>query len=46
MGDEIQNPRRTIPWAILIGGSILTIGYIGGNRRLAGRAAQPGRRRP
>ena len=30
MGDEIQNPRRTIPWAILVGGSILTIGYIGG----------------
>ncbi len=30
MGDEIQNPRRTIPWAILAGGTILTIGYIGG----------------
>jgi glutamate:GABA antiporter len=30
MGDEIQNPRRTIPWALLVGGCILTIGYIGG----------------
>ncbi len=34
MGDEIQNPRRTIPWAILIGGTILTIGYIGGTAAL------------
>jgi amino acid transporter len=30
MGDEIQNPRRTIPWALLVGGCILTIGYIAG----------------
>ena len=30
MGDEIENPRRVIPWAILVGGSIMTIGYIGG----------------
>jgi amino acid transporter len=30
MGDEIVNPRRTIPWAILVGGSIMAIGYIGG----------------
>ncbi len=30
MGDEIQNPRRVIPWAILAGGSILAIGYIAG----------------
>jgi len=30
MGDEIQNPRRNIPVALLIGGIILTIGYIGG----------------
>ena len=30
MGDEIQNPRRTIPWALLVAGIILTIGYIGG----------------
>ena len=28
MGDEIQNPRRTIPWALLVAGIILTIGYI------------------
>src|SRR5215469_282429 len=34
MGDEIENPRRVIPWAILIGGSILTIGYIGGTTAL------------
>jgi amino acid transporter len=34
MGDEIQNPRRTIPWAILVGGAILTIGYIGGTAAL------------
>ena len=34
MGDEIQNPRRTIPWAILVGGSILAIGYIGGTLAL------------
>ncbi|HUN86170.1 MAG TPA: APC family permease [Terracidiphilus sp.] len=34
MGDEIQNPRRTIPWAILVGGSILVIGYIGGTAAL------------
>jgi amino acid transporter len=30
MGDEIQNPRRNIPLALLVGGIILTIGYIGG----------------
>jgi hypothetical protein len=30
MGDEIQNPRRSIPWALLIGGVILAVGYIGG----------------
>ncbi|MGD0733161.1 MAG: APC family permease [Terracidiphilus sp.] len=30
MGAEIQSPRRTIPWAILVGGVILAIGYIGG----------------
>ncbi len=34
MGDEIQNPRRTIPWAILVGGGILTLGYIGGTAAL------------
>jgi glutamate:GABA antiporter len=34
MGDEIQNPRRSIPWAILVGGSILTFGYIGGTAAL------------
>ena len=34
MGDEIQNPRRTVPWAILVGGSIVTIGYIGGTAAL------------
>ncbi len=30
MGDEIENPRRNIPWAILVGGSVLAIGYISG----------------
>jgi amino acid transporter len=34
MGDEIQNPRRVIPWAILAGGSIMTIGYIAGTSAL------------
>jgi glutamate:GABA antiporter len=34
MGGEIENPRRVIPWAILIGGSILAIGYIGGTTAL------------
>ncbi len=34
MGDEIQNPRRVIPWAILVGGSVLTIAYIGGTSAL------------
>ena len=30
MGDEIENPRRNIPFAILIGGSVLAVGYIAG----------------
>ncbi len=34
MGGEIENPRRIIPLAILLGGSILTIGYIGGTSAL------------
>ena len=34
MGDEIQNPRRTIPWALLVAGMILVIGYIGGTAAL------------
>jgi len=34
MGDEIDNPRRTIPWAILVGGSILAVGYITGTSAL------------
>lgn len=34
MGDEIENPRRTIPLAILAGGAIATIGYIGGTASL------------
>jgi glutamate:GABA antiporter len=34
MGDEIQNPRRTIPWALLVAGVILVIGYIGGTAAL------------
>src|ERR1019366_5659123 len=34
MGDEIQNPRRAIPWAILVAGCILAVGYIGGTGAL------------
>lgn len=34
MGDEIQNPRRTIPWALLVAGGILVVGYIGGTAAL------------
>ena len=34
MGDEIQNPRRSIPWALLLGGGILTAGYIAGTAAL------------
>ncbi len=34
MGGEIQNPRRVIPWAILVGGSILAVAYIGGTGAL------------
>ena len=34
MGDEIQNPRRAIPWALLVAGGILTVGYIGGTAAL------------
>jgi glutamate:GABA antiporter len=30
MGEEIKNPRRTIPRALLCGGAILAIGYIVG----------------
>ena len=34
MGDEIENPRRVIPLAIAAGGTIATIGYIGGTAAL------------
>jgi amino acid transporter len=34
MGDEIENPRRVIPLAIVTGGSILTFGYIAGTAAL------------
>jgi amino acid transporter len=34
MGDEIENPRKTMPWAILVGGALVTIGYIGGTAAL------------
>ncbi|MGH9579283.1 MAG: APC family permease, partial [Terriglobales bacterium] len=30
MGDEIQNPRRLIPRALLASGVLVTLGYIGG----------------
>jgi len=34
MGDEIQNPRRNVPLALLVGGCILAIGYLGGTAAL------------
>ncbi len=34
MGGEIVNPRRTIPWAILAGGTVLSLGYIAGTGAL------------
>ena len=34
MGDEIHNPRKTMPWAILVGGIVVTAGYIGGTAAL------------
>ena len=34
MGDEIQNPRRNIPWGLLLAGFILVVGYIGGTAAL------------
>lgn len=34
MGDEIVNPRRTIPLAILAGGSILAFSYLAGTASL------------
>ncbi|HEX3891690.1 MAG TPA: APC family permease [Terracidiphilus sp.] len=34
MGGEIENPRRVIPWAILVGGTILAFAYIGGTGAL------------
>jgi glutamate:GABA antiporter len=34
MGDEIRNPRRTIPVAILAGGVVLAVGYIAGTAAL------------
>jgi len=30
MGEEIKNPRRTLPWALLVGGLIVTFCYVGG----------------
>ncbi|MGH9603125.1 MAG: APC family permease, partial [Terriglobales bacterium] len=30
LGDEIQNPRRSIPRALLVSGVLVTLGYIGG----------------
>jgi len=30
MGEEIKNPRRTIPWALFIAGLIVTFCYVGG----------------
>lgn len=30
MGEEIKNPRRTIPWALFTGGLVVTFCYVGG----------------
>jgi glutamate:GABA antiporter len=34
MGDEIENPRRTIPRALLAGGAVLAVGYLAGTAAL------------
>jgi amino acid transporter len=34
MGEEIENPRRTIPWALLVGGTVMTLGYFSGTAAL------------
>jgi amino acid transporter len=34
MGEEIRDPRRTIPRALLSGGTVLTVGYIAGTLAL------------
>lgn len=30
MGEEIRSPRRTLPWALFLGGLIVTFCYVGG----------------
>lgn len=34
MGEEIENPRRTIPWALLAGGAVMALGYFAGTAAL------------
>ncbi len=34
MGEEIENPRKTIPWALLTGGTVMTLGYFAGTAAL------------
>ncbi len=34
MGEEIENPRRTIPRALLVGGVVLALGYLAGTAAL------------
>ena len=34
MGEEIENPRRTIPWALLAGGTVMVLGYLLGTAGL------------
>jgi amino acid transporter len=34
MGEEIENPRRTIPRALLVGGSVMALGYLAGTAAL------------
>ena len=40
MGDEIRDPRRTVPRALLMGGAVLAVGYLAGT--LAMLVALPG----
>lgn len=34
MGEEIENPRRVIPRALLVGGTVMAVGYIAGTGAL------------
>jgi amino acid transporter len=42
MGEEIKYPRRTIPWSLLSGCTVLSVGYIAGTLALLICASQRG----